>query len=149
MTRPPSETEPLKDRIRSIAKRFGLLEIYVFGSRAAEIRARVFGEPAEAKRRDSDVDIGVRTGRRRRLSAEDRVQLAVELEDLFEVQRVDVVVLEAASPFLALDVIRGDLLYSEDADAQAKYELYVLRRAADLEPFERLRIRQILTGEPP
>jgi SNF2 family DNA or RNA helicase len=61
----------------------------------------------------------------------------------------DVVVLDEANPFLALDVIRGELLYCEDADEQAEYDLYVLRRATDLEPFERQRIRQILTGEPP
>jgi hypothetical protein len=42
-----------------------------------------------------------------------------ELEDLLEVNRVDLVILPEADPFLALEVIRGELLYSEELDRQA------------------------------
>jgi len=49
-----------------------------------------------------------------------------------------------ADPFLALEVIRGELLYAEDLDRQARDELYVLRRAGDLLPFKRQRLRLIL-----
>ena len=41
--------------------------------------------------------------------------------------------------FLALDVIRGELLFCDDSHAQAEYELYVLGRAGDLAPHERAR----------
>lgn len=40
-----------------------------------------------------------------------------------------------AAPFLALDIIRGDLLYSRNQDEQVEFELYVLRRAGDLVNF--------------
>src|SRR5690606_41163263 len=44
----------------------------------------------------------------------------------------------------AIDVIRGELLYSSNPLAQAEHELYVLRRAADLAPLLRARTHAIL-----
>jgi hypothetical protein len=73
-----------------------------------------------------------------------RVRFTMELEDLFEVGRVDLVLLPEADPYVALDVIRGELLYTQDPDRQARYELYVLRRAGDLLPFKKERMRMIL-----
>ncbi len=90
--------------------------------------------------------MGVEPAPGRRLSAEERVRLADDLEDLLGVKRVDLVVLPEADPFLAVDVIRGELLYCADADRQAEDELTVLRRAADLAPFARVRWRLILSG---
>ncbi|MGB9722995.1 MAG: nucleotidyltransferase domain-containing protein [Chloroflexia bacterium] len=75
------------------------------------------------------------------------MQLAIELEDLLDVPQVDLIVLPEADPFLALEVIRGELLYCTDPDAQAEYELYVLRRASDLAPYAHARYRAILEGE--
>ena len=46
-------------------------------------------------------------------------------------------VLPEASPFLALDVIKGELIYCNDPDLQAEDELYVLRRAGDLAYYEK------------
>ena len=79
-----------------------------------------------------------------RLSGRDRVRLAIEFEDLFDVSRVDPVVLSEASPFLAVDVLRGELVHSSDPIEQAEHERYILRRAGDLEPFHRARVQQIL-----
>jgi len=45
---------------------------------------------------------------------------------------------------IALDIIRGEILYTNDPDRQARYELFVLRRAADLLPFKKQRTRMIL-----
>ncbi len=67
-----------------------------------------------------------------RLDVDAVVGLADELEQLFEAPRGDVVVLPGAKTFLALDVIRGELLYCADSHAQAEYELYVLATAGDL-----------------
>jgi predicted nucleotidyltransferase len=98
---------------------------------------------------DSDVDIGVQPAPGRHLTAQERVRLTIELEDLLNVKRVDVVVVPEADPFLALDVIRGELLYCLDADAQAEDELYILRRAADLAHYARDRWQHLLTGTAP
>jgi predicted nucleotidyltransferase len=135
------------NELSKIADRFGLNEIYAFGSRAAEMASRVRGERAGAARPESDVDIGVCLDVGRRLSVREKVELAIALEDLFQVQRVDLVVVTEAGPFLALDIIRGDLLYCRDQDAQAEFELYVLRRAGDLAHYERKKRRLILFGD--
>ena len=75
---------------------------------------------------------------------ERRVDFAIAMEDLLGARRVDLVPLHEADPFLALDAIRGELVYTADPEAQARHELYILRRAADLAPLKRERIRMIL-----
>jgi predicted nucleotidyltransferase len=124
-----------------LCQRFRLAELYVFGSRASEIAARVRGKAfaSDEGLRGSDVDVGVRPLPENRMSVDSLVNLADELERCLNVPRVDVVLLPTANPFLALDVIRGELLYCADSDAQAEYEIYVLRRAGDLAPFQRRR----------
>ncbi|MEW6231781.1 MAG: nucleotidyltransferase domain-containing protein [Chloroflexota bacterium] len=99
-----SNVEP---ELRAIGDRYKVAALYVFGSRAAEIAGRVRGRVVSSCYPESDVDIGVQLASGHRLSARDRVRLAIELEDLLGVQRVDLVVLPEADPFLALDIIRG------------------------------------------
>jgi len=153
----------LRDRLAALALKHGILDVYVFGSRAAEIAEQARGgagsvgpsdEPARAGEPDestesgessrSDVDIGVRPRRDVRFDVDERVDLTHALEDLFGVSRVDLVVLPEAGAFLAEAAIAGELLFCGDATDQAEYELYVLRRAGDLLPFERERRELIL-----
>lgn len=137
--------ETLADRLATLANRYGLRDIYVFGSRAEELGARLRGEAGDGADSSSDVDIAVQPGAGIDLSARDRVRIAAELEDLLELPRVDLVVLPEASPFLALDVVRGILLYSADSLAQAEQELYIMRRAGDLLPLQRARVREVIS----
>jgi predicted nucleotidyltransferase len=132
------------EKLKQLADRHELRDVYVFGSRAAEIAARVSGRSAERVPGASDVDIAVEPRQGRRLSARDRVRLAAELEDLFGAPRVDLVLLHEAGSLLAVDVVRGELLYTSDPLAQAEHELYILRRAADLAPFQNERVRKIM-----
>jgi len=74
------------------------------------------------------------------------VEIILALEALFGVKRVDLVVLPEAGPYLALDIIRGELIYCRDPDQQAEDELYILRRAGDLAYFEKERRKMILAG---
>ena len=144
----------LDEALKALADRFQIADFYVFGSRAKEIANRFRKETASDDGpqaapigHDSDVDIGIMPRREVRLTAKDRVGLTGELEDLLEANRVDLVILSEAEPFLALEVIRGELLYAENLDRQARHELYVLRRAGDLLPFKRQRLRLILGAE--
>ena len=137
----------VQNSLRALARHYNLVAGWAFGSRAAEIAACVAGEVVEAASPLSDVDIGVLSERGCRLTARDRVRLAIALEDVLNVDRVDLVVLPEASPYLALDVVRGELLYTTDPDAEATYQLYALRRAGDLSPMERERRRMLLAGE--
>lgn len=141
---PESETSPELRALTDMAGRYGVADLYVFGSRAREVADRVFGRPVRRSHPDSDMDFGVLPLHREPWSPQKRVDLTQELEDLFEVRRVDLVLLPEAEAFLAVDVIRGELLYTHDPDQQARYELFVLRRAGDLLPFKRERIRMIL-----
>jgi predicted nucleotidyltransferase len=134
------------ERLSELARAYGLADIYAFGSRAAEIAAMIINGESLKSASSSDVDIGIRPKQGPRPSTQDLVNLTVELEDLFGVNRVDLVFLAETDPFLALDVIRGELLYTEDPLDQAYYELFVLRRAGDLLPLKRERIDMILRG---
>ena len=142
-----SETA-LRDALDALCERFGVAELYVFGSRASEIAGRVHGrldvapQPAAAA---SDVDLAVRPRSGRRLDVDAVVNMALAMEQVLGVGRVDLVVLPGASPFLALDIVRGELLYCADADDQAEFELYVLRRAGDLAAFQRARHELVLS----
>ncbi|HWN41490.1 MAG TPA: nucleotidyltransferase domain-containing protein [Thermoanaerobaculia bacterium] len=107
-----------------------ILALYLFGSRARH-------EETE----HSDVDVGVLWHREQVL---DDVLL---LEDALERRlglHVDVVDAGRASAFLALDIIRGELVFCADPDRCDEFELYVMRRAGDLAPFERERRRRLL-----
>ncbi|WP_459942425.1 nucleotidyltransferase domain-containing protein, partial [Deferrisoma palaeochoriense] len=137
-------TMHLLETLDELCRRYDLVAIYAFGSRAREAAARVRGEAPEPEYPNSDLDIGVQPRPGRRLKAVEKVELAQALEDLFGVSRVDLVAVTEAPPFLAYDVVRGELLACTDPDAQARYELYVLARAGDLAPWYRERVRAIL-----
>lgn len=135
-----------RNRLEAIARRCGLAEIYAFGSRARAVAAQldVPVPAAPPVGSGSDLDLGVRPIFGVRLTAQCRVNLTIELEDLFSAPRVDLVVLPEADPYLALDIVRGELLYTVDADEEARYQLFVLRRAGDLAPYKKERMRMIL-----
>ncbi|HXO18290.1 MAG TPA: nucleotidyltransferase domain-containing protein [Thermoanaerobaculia bacterium] len=104
-----------------------ILALYLFGSRARQ-------EEGE----HSDVDVALLFREREPLRE------LLLLEDDLERQLgmpVDLVDAGRASAFLALDVIRGERIYCTDPDRCAEFELYVMRRAGDLAPFERERRR--------
>jgi predicted nucleotidyltransferase len=140
-------SQDLAERLGNLAGQYQLVAVYAFGSRSKEIRARLDGEAVEAEFPDSDVDIGVLPDRRHGLRVDERVALMLALEDMFEVKRVDLVVLPDVPPFLALDIVRGELLYTSDADAEAEYQLYVLAHAGDLAGWELERRKMLLSGE--
>jgi predicted nucleotidyltransferase len=145
MNGPQASLAPLPNRLAALAQRFGVQDLYAFGSRAEEIAARVHGrKPPAEMLADSDVDIGVRPRLGALSHVDERVELAQALEDLFGVGRVDLVVLTEVGAFLSLAALSGELLYCADATDQAEYELYVLRRAGDLLPIERVRRGLIL-----
>ena len=136
----------LAGKLKALAVRYGLRDIYVFGSRAKEIADHGIAATEPASGAGPDLDVAVQPEGPRHLSARDRVRLAGAFEDLFRVARVDLVVLTEARPFLAAEIVSGELLYTADALRQAEHELYILRRAADLAPFHSERIDQILTS---
>jgi predicted nucleotidyltransferase len=142
---PDSVSHPLKlAPLEDLAAQFSLDAIYLFGSRAKEVAAFVRGKRPLVPGHPSDVDVGVMPTAGHYLTVHDKVHLAIALEDLWDVGRVDLVLLPEANPFLAVDIVAGERMYARDAYAMDEYELYVLRRAGDLAPFERERRRHVL-----
>jgi len=132
------------ETLQRICRKFGVAILYVFGSRAAEVRDWLQGQTAELVPGLSDVDVGVKTSHGAPWDVRTKVELALALEDWLGVNRVDLVVLNSADPFLAEEIIRGERLYAQDEYEADEYDLYVLRRAGDQAPLEREWLRQIL-----
>lgn len=107
-----------------------ILAVYLFGSR---------GRHEETEQ--SDVDVGVL------FRQKESLREVLLLEDALERRigrPVDLIDAGGASAFLALDIIRGERVFCADPDRCDEFELYVMRRAGDLAPFERERRRLLL-----
>jgi predicted nucleotidyltransferase len=135
------------EALAQLCDKFHVDILYVFGSRAGEVREWLAGHRPDLPPGPADVDVGVKAARGSQLFVRDKVCLALALEDLLGVTRVDLVCLADADPFLAANVIRGERLYARDAYEADEYDLYVLRRAGDLAPLERERMALILGEE--
>ena len=122
MDLPPSSLDAIR---RVLASRDEVGAAYIFGSRATS-RARP----------ESDLDIGVpyRTPQ----SLEHTIRLEGDLPEVARM-KVDLIDVARAGAFLALDIIRGERVFVRDTVETDYFELYVLRRAGDLLPFERER----------
>jgi predicted nucleotidyltransferase len=132
----------MKEKIIFLAKKYKLRIIYAFGSRAKEALNVIEGRMDLLPCTSSDLDIGVKP--ERLLTVEEKVEIALFFEDLFNVSRVDVVVLPDAPVFLALEIVIGEILYSQDDTYEAEYQLYIMRMAADLLPYEREKQKMIM-----
>ena len=138
--------ESPREILAEIAETFALDIVYAFGSRGKEAAEKLAERTPESGdgSSPSDMDIGVKPVHGHRLSVRDKVRLACALEDLFDVSRVDLVVLSECDPFLAANIVRGERIFEQDSYRADEYDLYVLRRAGDLEPLERERIALIM-----
>jgi len=124
-----TESVPL-EALRSVAEDdHRIRALYVHGSRAR-------GEHHEG----SDLDVGVLFDGE--VGLDDVMRLAERLEKKVGLS-VDLVDLRRCDAFLAVDVIDGLRVFCGD-EAVDEFELYVLRRAGDLAPFERERRATLL-----
>jgi hypothetical protein len=98
-----------------------------------------------SERPNSDLDLGILPPQEVNFDLRQIINFAIAVEDLFNVPRADIVDLRSAPPYLALDAIRGERIYCADTYETDVFELYVLRRAADLAPYERERRKMLLT----
>lgn len=132
----------LRREIEQLCNDYDVQTLYVFGSRAGEIQKLVAGSAVSATASQNDVDIAVLSASP--FSLDQKVRFALALEEILAAPRVDLVMLTEADPFLAANAIRGNRLYARDAYQADEFELFVLRRAGDLAPFERERMSLIL-----
>ncbi len=125
-----------------IRDKYGLLAVYLFGSRANDGLCLLRGEPVEPE--GSDLDIGIVF-----LQEEpDLLQLGsihVELSDAFSPLTIDVVPLNKVDPLFQFRAIDGHRIDVADTHRADIFELGVMRRAAELLPIQR-RLERDLFG---
>jgi predicted nucleotidyltransferase len=146
-TTPNRTSYAIEDGLARIAKKYRLSALYAFGSREKEVAELIGHESDSLKRSTADVDIAVLPEPSVTLTARAKVEIILELEELFCVSRVDLVVLPEVDPFLAVSAIRGERIHCDDHYRADEYELYLLRRGGDLIPLERERIRITMGGK--
>ncbi len=134
-----------EETIQKLAATYNVFCFYSFGSRSREVLELVKGERPAPEQSASDIDIGVHYRDNFHPSLGESIRLEQKLEDLFE-SRVDLVDVVSARLYLALEIIRGELLFCSDEDLQSEYELLIFRRADDLAGYERERRKMILDG---
>lgn len=130
--------------LEAICQQHGVAILYSFGSRARETLAWLDDLEAVLAPGPSDVDLGVKPLSATDFSWKTEVALGHALEDLLGVDRVDMVNLDSANPFLAAEVVHGERLYAESEYAADNYDLYILRQEGDLAFLEEERARLLL-----
>jgi predicted nucleotidyltransferase len=125
----------LRARLSELCREHRILAIYLLGSRAADGLALLDRRPVE--RAGSDLDIGVaflagQPGDHREMS-----RLQIELEELFAPLRVDLVPLDRVDALFQFAAIDGHRVAVLDDDRADRWELDVMRRAAELLPIQR------------
>lgn len=129
-------------RLKQLCTRHGVAALYAYGSRALQALHWLHRGGALAKGA-SDLDLAVSGGFDRRFSLTDKVALASAFSDLFEFGAIDLADIAEVDPFVAANIVRGERLYCADRLYADELDLYVLRRAGDLAPFERQRLARI------
>ena len=132
----------IKEQIKEVAKKYSLQIIYAFGSRRKEVLDMVKGKIEYLSSSSADLDIGIKAGRH--LRVEEKVKIALIFEDIFNVAKVDIVIVSEVPIFLALEIVKGELLYAENLTHEAEYQLYIMRRAAEIIPYERMKQKMTL-----
>jgi predicted nucleotidyltransferase len=113
----------------------GVAAVYLFGSRADEGLRVLAGGTAD--RAGSDLDVGLFFDSAA-ADVKDLAELQVAMEDVFAPIRVDLVPLHRVDALFQFHAIDGHRVYTpEDAREVDRWELVVMRRAAELLPIQR------------
>jgi predicted nucleotidyltransferase len=129
--------------LEQICRQFGISMLYAFGSQAKRLQGWIEGNEDHLSS-SSDVDIGVKGAQGKNFPVSEKVSLTLTLEDFFKCQRVELIFLNEADPFLAAEIIRGERLFASNEHEADEYDLYILRRAGDLIPLEQERAALIM-----
>lgn len=132
-----------KETLDRICREFGLLAVYLFGSRKDDGLRLLKGE--EISREGADLDVGIVFAESKDASFHRLALLQGEMEDLFQPLRVDLVSLQRVDSIFQANAIDGHRIAAPDSTAADLYELLVMRKAAELLPLQR-RIEQEVFG---
>ena len=114
----------------------GLLAVYLFGSRADDGLKLLRGEAVAGEGSDLDVGVVFPFGAG---SLREVVRIEIELQEVLEPLRVDLVPLDRVDSLFQAKIIDGHRIFAADSTQANLHELLVMRRAADLLPQQRQR----------
>ncbi len=132
-----------KETLGRICRDFGLVAVYLFGSRQDDGLRLLNGE--EVSREGSDLDVGVVLAEQKDSCFHTLALLQGEMEDLFQPLQVDLVPLQRVDSIFQANAIDGHRIAAPDSTAADLYELLVMRKAAELLPIQR-RIEEEVFG---
>ncbi|MGD8328295.1 MAG: hypothetical protein PVJ49_02585 [Acidobacteriota bacterium] len=133
-----------RKQLELICRDHGLVAVYLFGSRSEDGIEYLGGtEPGEGR---SDLDVGV-VFRDPDFAPRRLTQLQVLFDELFASFRVDVVPLQRVDALFQYEAIDGHRVAAPDPEEADRYELVVMRRAAELLPIERALERDFFATE--
>lgn len=122
-----------------VCREHGLALVYLFGSQAASALRMLHGEEVELRDPLADIDIGVVTVGPLPSDARGRLQMYTSLysvlADFFAPYAVDLVLLEEHHSVFQAEALAGFCVFEADPAFRDRYEMSVLRRAADFKPF--------------
>ena len=116
--------------------------LYAYGSRARQALCWLHRGSTLADG-PNDLDLAVSGGFDRRYTLAEKVAVASAFSGLFDFEAVDLADMAEVDPFVAANIVRGERLYCSDRLYADELDLYILRRAGDLAPFERERLAHI------
>jgi predicted nucleotidyltransferase len=112
--------------------------------------AYVFGSAASGRMRpDSDVDVAILLDERVRPAQffDYRVKLMADIGSALNTSRVDLIVLNEATPLLAHRVLsQGQLVFERSASARVRFQVRTASRYLDLIPMFETHIRYLKKG---
>jgi predicted nucleotidyltransferase len=133
-----------REQLERICRDHGLVAVYLFGSRSTDGIRYLDGAEPDGSRSDLDVGVVFRDPdfEPRRLT-----ELQVAFGDLFASFHVDVVPLQRVDSLFQYEAVDGHRIAAPDPEEADRYELVVMRRAAELLPIERQLERDFFAPE--
>ena len=119
------------EEIRSLAGKYGIVLIYLFGSKTEEGKRYLKGEsiiPQEY----SDLDISIAFENAPSDPMKIHGALYKELSDIFEPFHIDLLFLHEVDPIFQYEIIKGSRIYEKDEYYADDIEEMIMKKAEDL-----------------
>ena len=118
-------------RIEAIARKYGILTLYFFGSESEKGRVyleggRITPDPF------SDLDVAVAFEKAPPEPMETYGHLYREISDIFEPFKVDLLFMQEVSTLFKYEILRGIRIYSKDGFDADEFEEGIMKRSQDL-----------------
>lgn len=126
----------MKPLPKKVLKNLGVTAVYLFGSRAS-------GKAGPLS--DYDVAVLLRKTIPREEYLDRKLRLIAQFASFFNDSRVEVVILNEASPLLAMNIIDGGrVLFESDLPARVAFETKITMQYLDRLPYERRYLKTLL-----